>query len=652
MAMTHAWGRGLLALLLASGGLRAGEDGVGTTSANFLKIPAHARPAAMGEAFTAISDDESALLYNPAGIARSSRNQVSATHVEWFQGIGLEHLGGVAALGDLGAAALGVSWLQMDSLVRTQRVANNPSDPLGNYQELGTFKPYDLAIEGAWAWQPLPRWNGGLGVKAISQSIDDKQGWGINADLGLQRTGLWDWLDLGLQIQNLGSSINVGGTGFDQPLTFRAGGAGRFWQRRALISVDAVMPMDNSVIPAVGAEVWVAKPLALRAGWRGGYASQPTAGLGFRFSIFQLDYAWQPYSELGNTQRLTATLLWGQPGASVSPLRPLLGPIGEANWRQGGFLLKPARPDGVTGWGLDVLNGDGAVERHYEGAGLAPAQVAWDGRDSKGQALPDGLYRARLTVESEGDMKAEALSGPVELDSTPPQVSAAFEPLIARPNSQGAVLIPASIHLYAQDKHGVGGWKLEVHDKDDKVFRSFSGEGAFPDPLVWDGTDGRGNYVESGSSYYFYPFAKDTLGNWAKGAPQALIVLMKEIHFDIAADALFEPGKADVRISAYQQLKDVKAMILKHYQEGTIVDIVGHTDNQPTVYSVYKSNQELSLARAKAVVKFMVDLLGMEPGMLNPVGAGDTKPKTTNDTAEGRTANRRVEVVIHAKEYR
>jgi flagellar motor protein MotB len=60
----------------------------------------------------------------------------------------------------------------------------------------------------------------------------------------------------------------------------------------------------------------------------------------------------------------------------------------------------------------------------------------------------------------------------------------------------------------------------------------------------------------------------------------------------------------------------------------------------------------LSLARAQAVVKFLVTLLDMDPNILNPVGMGDTRPKTTNDTPEGREANRRVEVVVHAKEYR
>ena len=629
----------------------AGDESVGTTSANFLKIPAHARPAAMGEAFTAVSDDESALLYNPAGTARVLRHQISATHIEWFQGILLEHLGGVASLGPAGSFGLGITWLQVDPLVRTQRTGNGP-DPLANFKELGTFKPYDMAIEGTWAWQGGSHWNLGLGTKIVQQSIDDKAGWGVNVDAGLQRTSLWDWLDAGLLVQNLGSAINVGGTPFQQPLAFKAGLAGRFFEKRLTVSTDVTVPTDNSVIPAAGVEWWVAQPLALRGGWRGGYAGQPTAGMGFRFSIFQLDYAWQPYVELGVTHRLTATLAFGQPGTDVTSMRPLIGPIGEEAWRRGGFKLLPARPDAVTSWKLSLIDADGSVARSFEGSGTAPEALGWDGRDSKGQVLPDGIVTAKLDVNYEGGLQASASGAKVELDSTPPTVHAGIEPIIARPNSQGAVLIPARVDIQAQDKHGIGGWKLEIRDKAGAIFRNFSGDGQPPQPLVWDGTDGNGRFVDSGSTYYFWPFAKDSLGNWGKGDPNALIVLLKEIHFDIASDALFEPGKADVRISAYHQLTGVKDLILKNHQAGTVVDIVGHTDNEPTVHSKYPNNQALSLARAQAVVKFLTTLLEMDPAILDAKGAGDSKPKATNDTAEGRLANRRVEVVIHAKEYR
>jgi outer membrane protein OmpA-like peptidoglycan-associated protein len=640
----------LLAFCCAGAPLRAGEDAVGTTSANFMKIPYSARPAGMGEAFTAVSDDESAFEYNPAGAAQMLQGQLAATSVEWFQGINLEHLGAITPVSGLGSVGLGVTWLGAGTLVATQRVANS-SDALDNYIETGTFTPYDLAVNMAWAWQPAQHWDVGLGGQLIQEAIDTSSGWGLGLDLGVQRTDLWGWLDAGAVVQNLGTPIAVGTAASGEPITFKAGLAGRFFNRNLTIATDLAVPEDNNVIPSVGAEWWVAQPLALRVGWMGGYASQPTAGLGLRYQIFLLDYAYQPFSQLGDTSRVTLSVEFGGPSLSVLATRPLLGPVGDPQWRQGDFVLKPDKPDSVVTWSLSLLDNDGTVDRVWAGDGPPPARVSWDGRDSQDKVLPDGLYKAHLEVVYPGGLKAQADSGKVELDSTPPTMNLAEDPLVVRPNAQGELLIPAHLRMNAHDKNGVGAWRLELTDKTGKPFRIFGGEGEPPADIVWDGSDAQGGFVSSGSTYYFWPFAKDRLGNWGRGAPRALTVLMKEIRFDIASDALFEPGKADVRISAYHQLIDLKAMILRNHQEGTKVDIIGNTDNTPVVYSVYHDNQTLSLARAQAVAKFLVTLLGMDPAMLNPVGMGDKNPKASNDTPDGREANRRVEVVIHARLY-
>jgi outer membrane protein OmpA-like peptidoglycan-associated protein len=632
--------------------LYAGVEAVGTTSANFLKIPANARPAAMGEAFTALSDDESSLLYNPAGTARVLQDEVSATHIEWFQGIRLEHLGGIDGFGTLGTLGIGISWLQVDDLVRTERVNNDPSDPLGNFREDGTFSPYDVAIAANWAWRPAPRWNTGIGVKILQQSIDTYSGWGLGIDAGAQYTGFLDWLDLGIDLQNLGSSISVGSTSFQQPLTLSFGGAGYFFQRNLVVTMDIDVPSDDTFIPAIGAEYWIAHTLALRAGWRGGYANQPTAGAGFRVGGMQLDYAWQPYTDLGNTQRITATYAFGTPSLGLRVLTPLVAPLGEDPYRVAKLQPDITRPEAAQTWQLALYEADGTQAKVLQGSGAPPDSFSWDGKDESGQVLPDGIILAQLSVNYGGNIDAKSPQVRLELDSTPPQVALTLGPQIVRPGTQNAVLIPARIEIQATDKHGIGGWKLEVRDQSGKLFRAFSGNGQAPQPLIWDGSNGAGLQVESGTSYIFWPYAKDKLGNWGKGEPQAMVVLLKELHFDIASDALFDPGKADVRISAYQQLKDLKDVILKHHQAGTVVDIIGNTDNEPTVHSVYADNKALSMARAKAVIKFLVTLLDMDESILNPVGMGDTHPVASNDSPEGREKNRRVEVIIHAKEYR
>jgi len=126
---------------------------------------------------------------------------------------------------------------------------------------------------------------------------------------------------------------------------------------------------------------------------------------------------------------------------------------------------------------------------------------------------------------------------------------------------------------------------------------------------------------------------------------------MREIHLTLASDTLFETGKADVRVSAYQVIKDVAKVIMDHADLGSTVTIQGHTDNVPIRYAAFKDNQQLSEARAAAVVKFLVDLLGVPKEFLRSEGFGDTRPVASNDTPEGKQANRRVEIVIHTKEY-
>jgi chemotaxis protein MotB len=85
---------------------------------------------------------------------------------------------------------------------------------------------------------------------------------------------------------------------------------------------------------------------------------------------------------------------------------------------------------------------------------------------------------------------------------------------------------------------------------------------------------------------------------------------------------------------------------------GSVVTIQGHTDNVPIRFAAFKDNQQLSEARAAAVVKFMIDLLGVPKEYLRSEGFGMDRPVASNETPEGRQANRRVEIVIKTKEYK
>ena len=78
-------------------------------------------------------------------------------------------------------------------------------------------------------------------------------------------------------------------------------------------------------------------------------------------------------------------------------------------------------------------------------------------------------------------------------------------------------------------------------------------------------------------------------------------------------------------------------------QPGRIV-IVGHSDNVPIKSARFPSNQHLSLARAESVMSSMAEHL--DAGRMTAEGRADKEPIETNDTKEGRAANRRIEIIL------
>ncbi len=101
----------------------------------------------------------------------------------------------------------------------------------------------------------------------------------------------------------------------------------------------------------------------------------------------------------------------------------------------------------------------------------------------------------------------------------------------------------------------------------------------------------------------------------------------------------FESGKAELKPESYLEL--AKAIELMKVNTSMRVEVGGHTDN----VGADDKNMALSHARAKAVMDFMVKG-GIAVGRLMAKGYGETQPVATNDTDEGRQANRRTEFVI------
>lgn len=106
---------------------------------------------------------------------------------------------------------------------------------------------------------------------------------------------------------------------------------------------------------------------------------------------------------------------------------------------------------------------------------------------------------------------------------------------------------------------------------------------------------------------------------------------------------LFDSGSASIKPQAYDALTRI-ATKLKEIPGK--VSIEGHTDNVPvSANSIYKSNWELSAARAASVLHFLLRF-GFSPDRFVIAGYGEYRPVAPNDTEENRAKNRRVEIII------
>jgi chemotaxis protein MotB len=106
---------------------------------------------------------------------------------------------------------------------------------------------------------------------------------------------------------------------------------------------------------------------------------------------------------------------------------------------------------------------------------------------------------------------------------------------------------------------------------------------------------------------------------------------------------LFDPGKTELKKEGEDALRQVTD-VLKEIPNRNF-QVAGHTDNIPIKSKRFRSNWDLSTARAVEVVNFMI-ASGMEPKRLSAAGYADQSPVAANDTTENKAKNRRIEITL------
>jgi chemotaxis protein MotB len=116
------------------------------------------------------------------------------------------------------------------------------------------------------------------------------------------------------------------------------------------------------------------------------------------------------------------------------------------------------------------------------------------------------------------------------------------------------------------------------------------------------------------------------------------------VYVSLQDKLLFKSGSDLVDPKGIDALKTLTKILIS--AEDIHVVIEGHTDNVPIKTKKYKDNWELSTARATTIVRLLTENDGFDSNRITASGRGQFHPVQTNETEEGRAANRRTEVIL------
>jgi chemotaxis protein MotB len=123
--------------------------------------------------------------------------------------------------------------------------------------------------------------------------------------------------------------------------------------------------------------------------------------------------------------------------------------------------------------------------------------------------------------------------------------------------------------------------------------------------------------------------------------------LQGAIKYTVNSDQLFAPGSWTMSAQGKQIIAKMASQLAPTQQNKIVV--TGYTDNAPIGPELQRqgvtSNQVLSQKRADAVMQYLISQ-GLNPNLVTARGLGDTDPVASNDTAQGRAKNRRVDLTL------
>jgi hypothetical protein len=264
-----------------------------------LKFPTTSFVGATAESFVADTTALQSILINPANIASLETYGVLFSHTEWIQDIRMEYLSLAAPL-HFGSLSLSIANTSVEGI----ELRTVPGPAIGTFNAQSAFFQLTYGVELTQGIRI------GIAPKYLYEKIyiDEAVGYGIDA--GVIYIPPLEGLSLGCSLTNIGSLAAFRNERTDLPSQIRIGGTYSFNMNEMTFRVAAAISseLENSLLhSSIGGEGIYNHTVTLRFGYKTGITTRGfSAGLGIRYNMATIDYAYIPFSlQLGDSHLIT-----------------------------------------------------------------------------------------------------------------------------------------------------------------------------------------------------------------------------------------------------------------------------------------------------------------------------------------------------------
>jgi hypothetical protein len=313
--------------------LFAQNPNLGTSGAQFLKIPLGANESGMAGAVVALTNDASSVFWNPAGIAKIQGVNLHFSYMKWFDLFNMNAAAIAYNLGDMGVIGASVISFSTGQIEITTEQSPNGT---GQY-----YNAQDIAIGVTYARYLTTEFNVGVTVKYVNQGIWHENAAGFAFDIGTQYALDFQNLTIAMSMTNFGANLQFEGedletrkqydpnfplsrlapadlrtTSYPLPLNFQVGMGFDIYKSdfiKIIGGIDAVHPNDNKERVQFGTQISAFDRFFIRGGYIFNHDTQNfSLGAGANVpsgnTLIQFDYSYSNYNILPVVHRISMGL--------------------------------------------------------------------------------------------------------------------------------------------------------------------------------------------------------------------------------------------------------------------------------------------------------------------------------------------------------